>query len=150
MLNDPSEQDKQKADESFADILKEFESTNKTTRQGAAAPAGKGKGRNRRTAPPPRRGTVVGVSGDFVLVDYGDKAEGVIPCADLRDADGNLSVKTGDSFDVAITGFNSEGMATLSRTTGPRFRDWEGLTRAFENKEIVAGRVTAAVKGGFS
>src|SRR5207237_8740687 len=100
--------------------------------------------------PPPLRGTVVGVSGDFVLVDYGGKAEGVIAAADLRGADGNLSVKNGDTFDVAITGFNSEGMATLSRVVGPRPRDWDGLTRAFENKEIVAGRVTSAVKGGFT
>jgi small subunit ribosomal protein S1 len=74
----------------------------------------------------------------------------VIPSDDLLDADGNLSVKRGDSFDVAITGYNNEGMATLSRVTGPRPRDWEGLTRAFEHKEIIAGRVTAAVKGGFT
>ena len=65
-------------------------------------------------------------------------------------ADGNLSVKRGDTFDIAITGFNSEGMATLSRVTGPRPRDWEGLNRAFENKEVVAGRVTGMVKGGFT
>ena len=90
------------------------------------------------------------MSGDFLLIDYGEKAEGVIASADLLDAEGNLSVKRGDSFDVAITGYNSEGMVTLSRITGPRPRDWEGLTRAFENKEIVAGRVTATVKGGFT
>src|SRR5258708_37437424 len=41
-------------------------------------------------------------------------------------------------------------MATLSRTAGPRPRDWDGLMRAFENKEIIAGRVTASLKGGFS
>src|SRR4030095_3987832 len=27
---------------------------------------------------------------------------------------------------------------------------WDGLTRAFENKEIVAGRVTGVVKGGLT
>ncbi|HEV8261372.1 MAG TPA: 30S ribosomal protein S1 [Burkholderiales bacterium] len=146
MVNDPREKSDETADTSFADILNEFESTSRVARQGGA----KGKGKNKPSGPPPRRGTVVGVSGDFVLIDYGDKAEGVIPSADLLDADGNLGVKRGDSFDVAITGYNSEGMATLSRVTGPRPRDWEGLTRAFENKEIVAGRVTGAVKGGFT
>ena len=59
-------------------------------------------------------------------------------------------MKVGDTFDVAITGFNSEGMAKLSRVVGPRPRDWDGLTRAFKNKEIVAGRVTGMVKGGFT
>ena len=132
MQDDPRGPDEDKT-ESFADILKEFETA------GRAAPAGG-----------PRRGTVVGISGDYVLVDYGAKAEGVIPSADLLDADGNLSVKRGDTFDVAITGRHSEGMTTLSRVTGPRPQDWEGLRRAFENKEIVAGRVTAAVKGGFT
>jgi small subunit ribosomal protein S1 len=149
MQDDPREQSEETADTSFADILKEFESTSRAARQDAG-PAGKGKGRNRRSAPPPRRGTVVGVSGDFVLVDYGEKSEGVIPSAELRDADGNLTVKRGDTFDVAITGYNSEGMATLSRTTAPRPRDWEGLTRAFENKEVVSGRVTGVVKGGLT
>jgi small subunit ribosomal protein S1 len=84
------------------------------------------------------------------LIDYGGKSEGVIAAADLRDAEGNLTVQRGDSFDVAITGFNSEGMAKLSRVTGPRPRDWDGLTRAFENKEIVAGRVTGVIKGGLT
>jgi small subunit ribosomal protein S1 len=41
-------------------------------------------------------------------------------------------------------------MAKLSRVTGPRPRDWDGLERAFQNKEIIAGRVTGAVKGGFT
>lgn len=136
------------ADVSFADILNEFESSHRAPARDENAPKGKAKGKP--AGPPPRRGTVAGVSGDFVLVDYGVKSEGVIPAADLRDAEGNLSVKPGDSFDVAITGRNSEGLVTLSRITGPRPRDWEGLTRAFENKDVVAGRVTAAIKGGFS
>jgi small subunit ribosomal protein S1 len=150
MQKDPQGQGEEPADESFADILNEFESASRAARKDAAGPAGKGKGKRKPGGQPPRRGTVVGLSGDFVLVDYGDKAEGVIPRADLLDADGNLSVKSGDSFDVAITGYNSEGMAKLSRVTGPRPRDWEGLTRAFENKEIVAGRVTGMVKGGLT
>src|ERR1051325_11859798 len=41
-------------------------------------------------------------------------------------------------------------MVTLSRIAGPRPQDWDALTRAFENKEIVAGRVTGAVKGGLT
>ncbi len=118
---------------SFGDILKEFETSERKSPGGARL-----------------RGTVVGVSGDYVLIDYGSKAEGVIPSADLRDADGSLTVKRGDTFDVAITGRNSEGMTTLSRVAGPRPRDWDALKEAFDKKEVVAGRVTAAVKGGFT
>src|SRR5205807_9764995 len=116
MHNDPQRHDDD-ADVSFGDILKNFETG------------------ERRGSGGPRQGTVVGVSGDYVLIDYGSKAEGIIPRADLLDADGNLSVQRGDTFDVAITGFNKEGMATLSRVKGPRPRDWEALKHAFEKKE---------------
>jgi len=151
MANDSQKQNEETADISFADILNDFERTKRGAAKDAAPAAAGRKGRNKKASgSPPRRGTVVGVSNDFVLIDYGEKSEGVIPTADLRDAEGNLTVKLGDTFDVAITGFDSEGMASLSRTAGPRPRDWDGLMRAFENKDIVAGRVTGVVKGGLT
>src|SRR5580765_8879881 len=131
MANDPQKQQDDGADISFADILKEFESTNRPASRETAAPAGMARGRSKRPPSPSHRGTVVGVSSDFVLIDYGSKSEGMIPAADLRDREGQLTVKVGDSFDVAIVSFDNEGMATLSRVTGPRPRDWDGLTRAF-------------------
>ncbi len=149
MEDDSQQQGDDAADTSFADILKEFENANRPAGAGKEKSKGKGKGRGRPAARA-LRGTVVGVSGDFVLIDYGAKSEGVIHAADLRDKDGNLSVKRGDTFDVAVTGFDKEGMARLSRVTGPRPRDWDGLSRAFEQKEIIAGRVTGVVKGGLT
>src|SRR5216110_304605 len=107
MQNDSREPPEEAPDASFADILKEFEAAERRPKSGG-----------------PRRGTVVGVSGDYVLIDYGSKAEGMIPRADLLDAEGNLTVQRGDTLDVAITGFNKDGMATLSRVKGPRPRDW--------------------------
>src|ERR1044071_4049551 len=89
MSDDPTKQSEETADRSFADILNEFETATRPKRQDKA-PA-KGKGRQRRpSGPPPLRGTVVGVSGDFVLIDYGGKSEGVIAAVDLRDPEGNL------------------------------------------------------------
>jgi small subunit ribosomal protein S1 len=131
MHNDQGHDDA--ADVSFGDILKNFETAERRPVSGG-----------------PRLGTVVGISGDYVLIDYGAKAEGVIPAADLRDPDGNLSVKRGDTFNVAVTGRNNEGMTTLSLVAGPRPKDWESLKDAFQNKQIVAGRVTGMVKGGFT
>src|ERR1051326_4396873 len=102
MSNDRPEHE-ESADRSFADILNEFESANRAAeKKKGPARGGKGKGRNRGPAPASLRGTVVGISGDFVLIDYGAKSEGVIPAADLRDPDGNLSVKRGDTFNVAV------------------------------------------------
>jgi small subunit ribosomal protein S1 len=151
MENDPQKQSNEEtADVSFADILKEFESSHSAAPKEASSTSSRRKGRSKAPPPSVHRGTVVRVASDIVLIDYGAKSEGVIPVADLLGPDGTVSVKLGDTFDVAITGFKEDGMATLSRTTGPRPRDWEGLTRAFENKEIVAGRVTGMVKGGFT
>ncbi|HEY2383104.1 MAG TPA: 30S ribosomal protein S1 [Terriglobia bacterium] len=150
MSND-SHQQGDETERSFADILNEFETTSggaaKSKDKDKGRPRGKGRGRG--PAPSALRGTVVGISSDVVLVDFGGKSEGMIPAADFRDSDGNLSVKQGDAFDVAITGFNSDGMARLSRVAGPRPKDWDSLQRAFEGKEVVAGRVTGQVKGGF-
>ncbi len=148
MSNTPTQQVDETADVSFADILKEFESSQAPREE--AAPGAKGKGKGKPAGPAPRRGTVAGISGDFMLVDYGAKSEGVIPTADLLDAEGKLIVKRGDTFDIAITGRNAEGMVTLSRIVGARPKDWDGLKAAFDAKDVIAGRVTGAVKGGFT
>lgn len=130
---------------SFGDILKEFESHGQKRQHGPAVheePEDSKRGT--------RRGTVAGVSGDWVLVDFGAKSEGVISAADLKDAEGNLTVKPGDTFDVSITGRNGEGMVTLSRLKAARPRGWDALKAAFDAKEIIGGRVTAVVKGGLT
>src|SRR5580700_10211276 len=101
MLNNPSDQSEETADASFADILNKFETSSRPAP--AAKAKGKGKGKGRPSGPPPLRGTVVGVAGDFCLIDYGGKSEGVIPSADLIGPDGTLSVKNGDILDAAIT-----------------------------------------------
>src|SRR5258708_9221920 len=147
MPNSSTEHAPATSEVSFADILKEFESS-RPSRKDADAAGAKSKGRKSST--PTRRGTVAGVSGDFVLIDYGVKSEGVIPAADLMDKEGNLTVKRGDTFEVTITGRNGEGLVTRSRLTGPRPQDWESLQQAFESKAVIAGRVTGAVKGGLT
>ena len=150
MLNNPSEQNEGTNDKSFADILNEFESANRPAQHDSRRSSAKVKGRGRPAPRPALIGTVVGISDDYVLVDYGAKSEGVVSATGLRDKDGNLTVKIGDTFNVAITGFNKEGLATLSRVMGPRPRDWEGLSHAFQNRDVVAGRVAGMVKGGFT
>jgi small subunit ribosomal protein S1 len=149
MSKGSQEQSEDPENESFGDILKEFESSHKVTRQ-STGKSGRGRGKRQERPSSAVRGTVVGISSDTVLIDYGAKSEGIIPVASLRDKEGNLTVKRGDTFDVTVTGYNNEGMAKLSRIAGPRPQDWDALARAFESKEIIAGRVTGAVKGGFT
>ena len=100
MENNSRDQGEETAEVSFGDILKEFESSSRAGRKDAVAPAAKGKGRNTPSGQPAHWGVVVGISGDFVLIDHGVKSEGVIPVADLLDGNGDLSVKVGDGFEV--------------------------------------------------
>ena len=138
MSNDSHQEGDETQDRSFADILKEFETTSRATakEKDKSRAKGKGRGRSRPGPPPPLKGTVVGISSDFVLVDYGGKSEGMIMSADLLDAEGNLSVKRGDTFDVAITGFKSDGMAKLSRVAGPRRRTGMGCSGLLKTKKL--------------
>ena len=127
-------------EKSFADILLEFESERSKTR-------GRRPGARQDQ---PRIGTVVGVSGDYLLVAYGVKSEGIIPADEFRNAQGELAVKPGDTFEVVPTGRNAEGYVTLSRVTGPRPRDWRELLERFEGRDTIAGKVTALTKGGLT
>jgi small subunit ribosomal protein S1 len=80
-------------DASFADILSQFE-------QSHAHKAEEGQGRD---------AVVVAVSQETVFLDIGYKTEGTIPVAELRDASGAVTVKTGDKLKVSIKGRDQEG-----------------------------------------
>lgn len=118
-------------DNSFADILSEFE------QQHHGAPRGEA-----------MEGRVVSISADSVFVDVGRKMDGVLPIEQFRTPAGALSVKLGDRLPVTITGTDSEGAYTLSTVKVERPRDWSALERAFEEKRPIAGMVTEVVKGG--
>ncbi|HYM10404.1 MAG TPA: 30S ribosomal protein S1 [Bryobacterales bacterium] len=126
------------AEASFGELLQAYETTH-------------GGGPGRRAGPDqPRKGIVAAVVGDRVFVDIGGKSEGIIPVEELRGPDGALAVHRGDEITVAISGRDSEGYLLLSPVAAGRPRDWSGLERAFQGQEIIAGRVTGAVKGGLS
>jgi small subunit ribosomal protein S1 len=121
--------------ESFADALRAFEKSHAAPRE-AKQLAGQ------------LQGSVVSVSAEQVFLDIGYKIEGVLPRSAFEN--NGASVKKGDVFPVSIRGRNEEGYYELSRFKVAQPRDWSALERAFAEKAAVAGRVTAAVKGGLS
>jgi len=126
-------QPNQDPDQSFGDILKQYE------RSHSHRPEEGGKG---------LEGTVVAVTGDSVLLDIGYKIEGIIPLADFQSA--GESVKAGDKIPVSIKGRNAEGYYDLSRLKVERPKDWSSLEAAFAAKTAILGVVSAVVKGGVS
>jgi small subunit ribosomal protein S1 len=116
---------------SFADILSEFEQKHHGPARGQAT-----------------QGTVVSVTPDAIFVDIGRKIDGILPTQLFRDDAGTLSIHVGDKVLVTITGSDGEGSYTLSTIKVERPKDWSALEKAFAENRAISGRVTEVVKGG--
>jgi len=118
--------------ESFADLLNDFERSH-----------------SHKSEQPGQRqlqGVVISLSADQVFLDIGYKTEGVLPrSAFLNNAD---DVHPGDTFPVSVTGRNTEHYYELSRFKVVQTRDWSALETAFAEKLAIVGTVTEVRKGG--
>lgn len=95
-------------------------------------------------------GTVVEINNDFVVVNAGLKSEGVIPRAQFLNMQGELEVAVGDQVEVALDAVEDGfGSTRLSREKAKRNQAWGVLEKAFEDEEIITGRINGKVKGGF-
>ena len=131
--NSPESQPVNEPNESFKDILSQFEQSKSSKPQ----EAGKG-----------REGTVIAVTVDSVLVDIGFKTEGILPLTAFQSS--GQAVTAGDKLVVSIKGRDPEGYYELSLGKIERPKDWAALARAFAEKTTIVGTVTAVVKGGLS
>jgi small subunit ribosomal protein S1 len=129
----PESQPTHEPNESFKDILSQFEQSK------SRKPEDAGQG---------REGTVITVTVDSVLVDIGFKTEGILPLAAFQSA--GETVKPGDKLRVSIKGRDPEGYYQLTRGKIERPKDWASLQKAFADKATIVGTVTRVVKGGLS
>ncbi|MFW6021697.1 MAG: S1 RNA-binding domain-containing protein, partial [Guyparkeria sp.] len=96
-------------------------------------------------------GKVVDINDDYVTVDAGLKSEGIIPTDQFRDENGEININVGEEVEVALDAVEDGfGETRLSREKALRARAWKKLEKAFENDEIVTGRISGKVKGGFT
>ncbi len=96
-------------------------------------------------------GTVVSVDHDYVMVDIGYKSEGLIPSREFLDAEGNLTVKPGDTVEVLVERWNPEdGTLRVSHAKAVRRKVWDKVIEAFEAKEPIEVTVISKVKGGLT
>ncbi|HKR86203.1 MAG TPA: S1 RNA-binding domain-containing protein, partial [Terriglobales bacterium] len=117
------------SNESFGDILKQFE-----------------RDHSRKKAEGSREATVISVTADSVVLDIGFKTEGVLPIAELR----GETLQPGDKLNVTIKGRDPEGYYLLTRGKVSRPTDWDAFEKAFKEKSTILGTVTGIVKGGAS
>ena len=119
---------------SFGDILNQFEQTHTHEARGEKG----------------IEATVVAINADTVFFDVGQKVEGVMPLAAVRDSEGPLPVKVGDVLRVTKGSRNAEGYLELSLIKVDRPKDWSALQTAFDGKATIAGVVTEVIKGGLA
>jgi small subunit ribosomal protein S1 len=97
------------------------------------------------------KGTVVKVTDQYVMVDVGMKSEGVVPIAEVRDHEGNVTVQPGQEIDVMIEkGETEEGYIHLSHQKAQRLRAWDEIEAAYNEKRPIRARVIDRIKGGLT
>ena len=97
------------------------------------------------------QGTVLGITGKDVIIDFGYKSEGIVPIEQFQTRTGEITVQTGDVVDVMIEhGEQPEGYVLLSHTRAARLRIWDNLEKAYQEQLIVSGHVLGRVKGGLA
>ena len=132
----------------FGQILAEFE-------QKSAPKKEREKGEKESKGPQKVSGKILSIGDEWVFVDLGGKAEGRIAAAELKDAEGNLTVKEGDSIDATVTGTDPEsGALLLQRRAGGKGRGKKPadvvpeIRQAAEHGLPLEGLVTGLNKGG--
>ena len=97
------------------------------------------------------KGTIISVGDDFVTVDIGYKAEGVIRRSEFVNEAGELTVAPGDVVDVYLDQMGEEDdLLELSKEKADLMKAWDQIAKAVERDETVRGTVQARVKGGLS
>ena len=97
------------------------------------------------------KGVVVEIQPDSVVVHAGLKSEGVIPCDQFFNENGELEVTVGDEVEVALDAVEDGfGATRLSREKAKRAKAWQRLEEASEAGEKVTGFISDKVKGGFT
>ena len=91
-------------------------------------------------------GRVVDVTETEVVVDVGFKSEGVIPLAEFKEP---VTIRVGDDVDVFLEKMeNQDGLVVLSKQRADFVKVWSHIKDAFDDQNVVEGRVLRRIKGG--
>jgi len=120
--------------ESFAELFEQSEQTLARLKPGAIV-----------------SGIVVEVRSDVVVINAGLKSEGIVPIEQFKTENGDLEVEVGDEVKVALEALEDGfGETKLSREKAKRSMVWDELEETFDKDEIVTGKISGKVKGGFT
>ena len=94
------------------------------------------------------RGRIVAFGADVAFVDVGGKGEATISLEELKNEDGVVEAKAGDSIEATVVSTN-DGVV-LSRRLQRGAASRQQLDDAFRARLAVSGKVESQVKGGYS
>ncbi len=92
-------------------------------------------------------GKIIDIINDKVVVDIGQKTEGILNIQEIYDWDGSLKHKVGDSVTVICKNINlHEGYITVSKKQIDLQDGWLKVKRAFEKKQSLPGRIVGLLE----
>jgi small subunit ribosomal protein S1 len=92
------------------------------------------------------KGKIVGINDDNVIVDVGFKSDGSIPKSEFSPTE---EIKVGAEIDIVIESVeDEEGNLVLSKKRADFLKIWEKIIQAYENDEILTGKILRRIKGG--
>lgn len=87
-------------------------------------------------------GKIIDITDNKVLVDIGQKTEGILDKAELIDWDGNMTHKIGDMITVVCKNINlRQGYITVSKKQVDVTVGWTKVRRAYEKGTPIPGRI---------
>lgn len=98
-------------------------------------------------------GTVIGVKDNEIILNIGYKADGILTKSEYSNNEVDLTaeVKPGDTLTVKVLKVNDgEGQVLLTYKRLQQDKMNERFQEAFDNKEVLTGKVVMVLKGGLS
>jgi small subunit ribosomal protein S1 len=93
------------------------------------------------------RGRIIAINPKDVLIDIGYKSEGAVALSEFSDPE---AIKIGDEIDVYLESKEDDsGMVVLSKQKAERAVGWEMVISRYNEGDMVDGKVSKKVKGGF-
>lgn len=130
--NEENEEGEDSGEESFAALFEESLKTTKVRLEPGQKVEGK----------------VLQISGDWIFLDVGQKGEGILDARELYDAEGNLTVKSGDSVSAYFLS-GAGGELRFTTKLGAGAAGMAQMEEAWRSGIPVEGRIEKEIKGGY-
>ncbi len=94
-------------------------------------------------------GTIIDIFDNNVIVDIGQKTEGILNIQELLDWEGNFNYKIGDTVTVVCQNVNmKQGYLIVSKKNVDKAEGWKKISDAYDNNTSVTGRIMDVAPNG--